>query len=430
MAIPKVKKKKARSAPRTRRGDKLVAPSWEGWEQWSGQQYHRHRDTSRSFYYENYKPVDLFPHTFKWMAENGYSKEQIKNAKAAPAHSISITAAIVAKQLLDGMPDYNPKEAEYWESLPGTMGTTQPATKFLKERIEIAIKTGEEFLKDRKEIEEKKEKEVPQPSIQERLQQQALVMSESIDEWLDTFIVDPDTFDVKGFDFKKFFTEKNVSQAHARKLKVIYSNVADDYKDLQRLPTQGQLKKMDEVEADLWEQLKEGYSHLKKDNIKKYISAIDLLHSELDFVIEKAKVNRKPRKKKVYSAGKLVEKLKYLKIDTKYQLTSIPPEDIIQANELWVFNIKTRKIGKYIASNIDPLGAKREGTGLSVKGTTIQGFDEKLSIQKTLRKPVDQLKEFKEAGKVKLRKFLDDIPTTDTKLNGRINPDTILLRVN
>ena len=95
-----------------------------------------------------------------------------------------------------------------------------------------------------------------------------------------------------------------------------------------------------------------------------------------------------------------------------------------------ILNNKTRKIGKYIASNIDPLGAKREGTGLSVKGTTIQGFDEKLSIQKTLRKPVDQLKEFKEAGKVKLRKFLDDIPTTDTKLNGRINPDTILLRVN
>jgi hypothetical protein len=52
-----------------------------------------------------------------------------------------------------------------------------------------------------------------------------------------------------------------------------------------------------------------------------------------------------------------------------------------------------------------------------------------LSIQKTLRKPVDQLKEFKSAGKVQLRKFLDDIKATDTKMNGRLNEETILLKV-
>ena len=59
----------------------------------------------------------------------------------------------------------------------------------------------------------------------------------------------------------------------------------------------------------------------------------------------------------------------------------------------------------------------------------IIGYDEKNSIQKTLRKPEDQLKEFKGAGKVALRKYLDEIKTTDTKLNGRINLDTILLKV-
>ena len=62
-------------------------------------------------------------------------------------------------------------------------------------------------------------------------------------------------------------------------------------------------------------------------------------------------------------------------------------------------------------------------------GTTIIGFDETKSIQKTLRKPADQLKDFKGAGKVKLRTFLDDIKTTDTKLNGRCNPETVLLKV-
>jgi hypothetical protein len=71
----------------------------------------------------------------------------------------------------------------------------------------------------------------------------------------------------------------------------------------------------------------------------------------------------------------------------------------------------------------------REGTGLSMKGTTIEGFDESLSVQKTLRKPEEQLKAFKAAGKVALRKFMEEIPTTDTKLNGRLNPDTVLLKV-
>ena len=71
----------------------------------------------------------------------------------------------------------------------------------------------------------------------------------------------------------------------------------------------------------------------------------------------------------------------------------------------------------------------REGTGLSVKGTTIIGFNESESIQKTLRKPEDKIKEFQGLGKVKLRTFLEDINAVDIKLNGRINSDTVLLKV-
>jgi hypothetical protein len=85
-----------------------------------------------------------------------------------------------------------------------------------------------------------------------------------------------------------------------------------------------------------------------------------------------------------------------------------------------VFNVKTRKLGKYVTT---------EFSELNVKGTTITGFDENASVQKTLRKPEEQLKEFKTAGKVVLRKFLDDIKAVDIKLNGRINEDTILLKV-
>jgi hypothetical protein len=64
-----------------------------------------------------------------------------------------------------------------------------------------------------------------------------------------------------------------------------------------------------------------------------------------------------------------------------------------------------------------------------VKGTTITGFNTTASVCKTLRKPEEKLKEFKAAGKVQLRKFLDSINATDTMMNGRINEETILLRV-
>ena len=430
MALPKAKKKKVvRGAPRIKRGAKLTAPGWDGWEEWTGQEIHRHREYTRSWLYENFKPADLYPFVFKWMAENDYTKEQIKHAKAAPASTVSVTAGIIAKQLLDGMPDFVERENEYWVSLPGTMGEKSAPSKFLKERIELAITAGSTVVEEKK-VEEKEKAKVYTPTIQERLLEQARTQSEKIDDWLEVWITDPKNFDPKGFDFKKHFTDMGVTQAHARKLKGFYENELADYDELERMPTAGQLKKMDDVEADLWAQLKEGYAHIKKADIKKFRTAIEELMTALDFVIESAKATRKPRKAKPKSATKLVEKLKFCKTDEKYKVASIAPDQIVGASELWVFNVKTRKLGKYVASNIDPKGMGRDGTGLSVKGTTIIGFDENLSIQKTLRKPDEQLKEFKGAGKVKLRKFLDEIKTTDTKLNGRCNPDTVLLKVN
>ena len=424
----KPKKKVVRGAPRIKRGNKLTEPSWEGWEEWSGEQFHRAAQHARAWYYENFKPVDLYPAVWEWMGLNSYTKEQIKQAKAAPSYELSITAGITAKLLMNGMPDYNEKHDKYWESLPGTMGNTAPASKFLKERIQRAIATGSVVVEQKQEVEKEKSK-VYVPSIQERIRDQARLQAEALEEWLDGFISDKKTFDPKGFDFKKHFQQTGVTQAHARKLKTFYEHELDDFKELERFPTAGQLKKMDEHTQDQWAQLKEGYAHLKKADIKAFTTAIQELMTALDFVIDSAKATRKPRKPKVYSADKLVAKLKFLKVDEKFKLASISPDQIIGASELWVFNVKTRKLGKYIASNIDPKGMQRNGTGLSVKGTTIQGYDETLSIQKTLRKPDVQLKEFKDSGKVKLRKFLEDIATTDTKLNGRCNPETILLKV-
>ena len=100
-------------------------------------------------------------------------------------------------------------------------------------------------------------------------------------------------------------------------------------------------------------------------------------------------------------------------------MVSVNPLELVGATEVWVYNIKTRKLGKYVADT---------AATIQVKGTTLLFYNETASIQKTLRKPDETLKAFKKAGKVQLRKFMDEIKTTDIKLNGRLNSDTIILK--
>ena len=428
MALPKsTKKKKPRAAPRVQRGAKLVEPNWDGWEEWTGEQIHKHRRATNSWYYEHFKPEDLYTNVYVWMEkENKYTKDQMKWIKGAPKHTISTTAGIVARMDIKGAPRFSQKEADHWESLAGTMGQLSSHIDFLERRIEIAIQEGKESKEEREEeLKEKPQKRII--SIQERIELQAIAACEKIDTWLEVWSEKDNKFDPKGFDFAKHFVQMKITQAHARKIMGLYEPELKEIKEVLNPP---KLKKdATEQEKDFAAQLQEAYEFTTKKELKNMLTALERLYGACQVVIDSSKATRKPRKRKVYSADKLVSKLKFKTTDDKYQLASINPEDIIKCNELWVFNSKTRKIGKYVADIQDPLGQQREGSGLSVKGTTITGFNEKESIQKTLRKPEEQLKEFKNSGKVKLRSFLDDIKAVDIKLNGRINNDIILLKV-
>ena len=67
--------------------------------------------------------------------------------------------------------------------------------------------------------------------------------------------------------------------------------------------------------------------------------------------------------------------------------------------------------------------------GLHVKGTSIIDYSTK-SLQKTLRKPPEQIKEFKEQNTQKrFETWFKNIKTTEVALNGRLNEDTVILKV-
>ncbi len=408
-------------------GNKKKHPSWDGWETWTPEVFNRMLKDTREHYYINFKHAELLPNVWAWMKDNGYTQEQIKHAKLATGlNSVTHSLSIFITMLYKGMPGHNADYAAYWESLPGTIGTFQPFSENIKEKLEQVIEAGSKVIEK---VEEKPQEEVRKPTIQDRLYEQSLQMCSDIDDWLDTFDTNRRKFNAKEFDFKKHFQTMKTTQAHARKIIKFYQPELDEWRAVSVQPSAAQKKKMNKTELDEVEQIKEAYGHIKKAEFNKIISALELLIQECEFVIESSKATRKTRKPKAKPASKLVEKLKYKKTDDKYKVASIDPVNIIGATTLWVFNTKTRKLGKYVAANIDPTGANRPGSGLSVKGTSITGFSEAESIQKTLRKPDETLKEFKAAGKVKLRKFIEEINTTDTKLNGRINPDTVLLKV-
>ena len=420
-------RKKARATPQVKRGAKLKAPEWTGWEEMSGDEYSRFRQGTHRWYYDNFQPADLMPAVWTWMETNGYGKEDIAKCKAAPSYTISSTAAILCNMLNAGMPDFNPKHDEHWQTLPGTTGNVKPASEFIKKRIEEALDRGEKAIEEKKEEEEKaKVLEKYVPTIQQRMREQANIMSEFIEQAFDDFLEGKIT-DFKSIEITKQLRAQGCKQPQARILITDYMPALEEYKELLN---PSKTDKMTEQEKDYAQQLKDGYAHYDKKQIKKLHDFVISIIGACDAIIAESKANRKPRKLSKKSPEQVVKKMKYKISDEKYAVSSIPPEKIVGANCLVVFNSKTRKLGIYYTSVEDPSGVGREGSGLNVKGTTLERFHDENSVACTLRKPMDQLQEVKSLNtRKKFENWFSKLTTTPVKMNGRINPETVLLAV-
>lgn len=368
-----------------------LSPKWDGHETMSTDEFYLHFRRSMDYYRVEFSARDLKPKVINWMGVNGFPKDQIKKFKDTKDFRCNGTMCGIAANLLRGMP---PSRADFNEG--------RSTEQWLRDSIQKVLEEG--GLDVAPEIIEEKENTVV-ISIQDRVKEATFGMTEEIEDALESFSTDPELFDPKAFKVLNLLKGKQAKAAHARIIRDFYKRQYNEYIELQ------------EGRCD---QLKEAYSHITKAQVKKIVAFYNEILSACDMLMQEAKINRKPRAKKSKPVEKIVEKLKYAKANEPLKLVSISPADIVGAKELWVFNIKTRKLGKYVTSEFGELG---------VKGTSIIGFDENRSVQKTLRKPEEQLKEFKSAGKVVLRKFLEDIKAVDIKLNGRINEETILLKV-
>lgn len=389
------KLKKASIAIRQNKG-KDLSPNWDGATEWSGEQFNRNFRNAMDYYRLEVDLKTLKPKLVEWMHKVEYPKQEIDAIRKTKDKYFNATVLGIAACLAKGMPESHKD-----------FNDGQNSGDWLRGEIEKVVAKGADDLEDDEDTLKVEKAVAPVISIQDRVRDAAGEMTEELDYAIDSFIKDPDSFDPKAFKVINVLRGKGAKAAHTRYIKGFFKS---GYEELLELASGN---------AD--EQLREGYSHLPRKNVKKLIDFYESIMNACDQVAAEAKVTKKPRAKKAKPAEQIVSKLKFCIKDDKLGIVSVPPAQIVGAQGVVVYNVKSRKIGYYVS---------KTSQGLAVKGTSLQDFTEK-SYQKTLRKPAEQIKEFKDQNTQKRFEawFEKNVKTTETLLNGRFNEDTVILKV-
>jgi hypothetical protein len=180
------------------------------------------------------------------------------------------------------------------------------------------------------------------------------------------------------------------------------------------------LAELEEVLAGKDDQLVEGYGHLGKIQIRNLVKFAETVINDCGAYTQIKKVERKPRAKKAVAPEKVVARFKYLREFAELKLKGESATRLVGASEAWLYDTAKRKLIHVVADS-------HLGT-FSVKGSAVIGFDPAQTVQKTLRKPAEQLKEITSVGKPAARKSFKDIKATEVKWNGRGNENLIILK--
>lgn len=179
------------------------------------------------------------------------------------------------------------------------------------------------------------------------------------------------------------------------------------------------LKEMESIDTDA--DIKYGYRNLTKKQFKNYREFVKLIVDDANRWTnnKKKSVSRAPRVIKEKSPDKIIKDLKYQKDFAELKLVSVDPISIVKAESLWVYSTKYKILTVYHALT----------GGFNVEGTTLKNWSTQDSVSKTLRKPESTINTLLSTGKVGLRGLMGTLTTKPAKPNGRINSDTILVKV-
>ena len=343
--------------------------------------------------------ISLLATGFNWY-NRYYGK---KDAKEMIAQYLQIVGRTKDSKTLRGIPDSQIRLTPAWVCRMVTMGLllNEHEQCVLDEQISNMLKVKQEVKKV-----EATEGEVAQQklTIQDHLREKASECAGELEGMFDDFITAGAKMNA---DFKPIALIRGMN---------ISPQMIPNITQVWNL----RLQEFNEVLEGEDEQLVEGYSHLSKAQLKQCVKFCETVLADCQSYIQIKKVEKKPRAKKAISPERQANKFKYLKDFAELGLKSMSPASLVGASEAWLYDTAKRKL-------IHVMADSHVGT-FTVKGSAIIGFDALTTLQKTLRKPAEQLKAVTSVGKPAARKAFEAIKATETKWTGRGNENLIILK--
>jgi len=251
----------------------------------------------------------------------------------------------------------------------------------------------------------KEETAVIKPNIQDHLRERARECAAEIDSMFDDFVI---------AGAKLTADTKPIAMIRGMNISPQMVNIVADV-------WRRRLEEYEQVVAGKDAQLVEGYSNFSKIQMRNVVKFAEQVIADCCSYVQIKKVERKPRKVKAVPPEKRAAKFKLQAEFAELSLKSLPAAQLVDKSEAWIYDTKKRKLIHLVADT--------HVGNFTVKNNNIIGFSATDSVQKTLRKPADQLKALMAASVPVARKLFKDIKATETKFNGRGSENLILLKI-
>jgi hypothetical protein len=169
--------------------------------------------------------------------------------------------------------------------------------------------------------------------------------------------------------------------------------------------------------AIAWIEKEAVYIEAQAEKCKKILEILDSVYERCGGV--KTRISAKTAKPKAATIDKkeavnLVKQLTYLKEDSSTGLKSVPPNRIIGAKSVILYNPSARVMTCFVAENDE---------GLSVSRSSIRGYNKDKSLFKILRKPEEVL------NQSDLWKGFESAATKPRPAGSHVNENTLILAV-
>jgi hypothetical protein len=343
--------------------------------------------------------VSAFATAFKWYNYH-YGK---KDAKEMLCHYLEHNGRKVDAKKMRGIPDSQIRITPAWVCRMTLLGLEllEHEQCIIDEQISEMLKSKQEVRKTQEERDD--DTAVQKLTIQDHLREKVSECCGELEGMFDEFVVAGAKMSAD-FSPIKLMRGMNISPNMISTVSAVWELRLAEFAEV-----------LEGNDADLVE----GYSHLNKNQLKQCVKFCETVINDCNSYVQLKKVERKPRAKKAVSPEKLTRKFKFLKEFEELSLKSESVTRLVGASEAWLYDTAKRKL-------IHVMADSHIGT-FTVKGSAIVGFDTLTTVQKTLRKPAEQIK-LVMGSKPAARKEFETIKSTETKFTGRGNENLIILK--